>query len=85
MRARQLKKLFRGEIRKISLGPGDVLLVRVPRELLDSDRRAEFRFVGRCFPDNKVLIASDESEFSVIRRVAEGLPDGATVMEKEEG
>lgn len=54
------------EVRRISLKPGDVLLVRVDREISAAEAQQIKDIVQPKFPANEVLIADQRADFEVI-------------------
>lgn len=60
-------EVLRIEIAKLALAPGEVLLVKLPKSM---DRPDVWRQVNihlaATFPDNKVLLATQDIDFTVI-------------------
>lgn len=48
------------EVQKLSLAPGDVLVVMVPGKLSNSQRSIICSYLSQQFPDHKALVLDDD-------------------------
>lgn len=59
-----------GQIRKIAVRPGDVILVSIVNDLIDAETTEEIKQkVQSCFPESKVLVCGPDVEIKVMREV----------------
>lgn len=59
------------QVAKMALGPGDVLLVKVPKQFDTPETwEAANDALAAAFPRNRVFLATDDIEFSVIKGAA---------------
>jgi hypothetical protein len=57
------------DLARVTLGPGDKLLVRIPGRSVQ-DRRKVYDYVKPRFPDHEVLVLPADCEVSVIQALA---------------
>jgi len=59
-----------GQIRKLSVLPGDVIIVTVNNDLVDADTAETIKKkVQECFPVSKVLVCGPDVDIKVMREV----------------
>lgn len=64
-------EVVRLEVAKLALKPGEVLLVRVPHSMEASAVWKRLNeYLAEAFPDNKVLLATQDIEFSIVEASA---------------
>jgi hypothetical protein len=66
-RAARAVEVLTLSVAKLALQPGEVLLVKVPASMEDAGVWKRMNeHLARTFPNNKVLLATQDIEFSVI-------------------
>lgn len=66
MRKRHYKKLFRSEIKKVSLGENDMVILKHTERLSHSDFMFIYKNLKDFFPNNKVMIIDGLSEINIV-------------------